>query len=100
MGRTEERTTTRARTTPPLPPSSRTAAHLEVELGGNAHEEGDLQVVVEGEEGLGRCTARDHVHHRRLDLEEPKVVKEAAEVLDDLGPVGSFVSCVRNFIFH
>ncbi len=37
-----------------------------------------------GGEGLGGGAARDHVHHRRLDLEKAELVKEAAHVGDDL----------------
>ena len=59
--------------------------HLEVELGGDAHEEVHVQVVVMGDEGLGGGASSDHVHHGGLHLEEAEGVEEAAEVADDLG---------------
>lgn len=42
--------------------------HLEVQLRRNSHEELHVQVVVVGDEGAGRGTSRDHVHHGRLHL--------------------------------
>ena len=63
------------------------AAHhqlLQVELGRDAHEQVHVEVVVVRDERLGRGAAGDHVHERRLDLEEAQVVEERAQVLDDL----------------
>lgn len=42
--------------------------HLEVQLGGDPHEERHVEVVVMRHEGSGGRTTRDHVHHRRFDL--------------------------------
>ena len=58
--------------------------HLEEELGSDAHEKIHLEVVVVGDERTRSSTAGDHVHHRRLDLEEAEVVKETAQVVDNL----------------
>ncbi len=55
-----------------------------VQLRRDAHEQSHIQIVVMGGEGLGGGAARDHVHHRRLDLEKAELVKEAAHVGDDL----------------
>jgi hypothetical protein len=55
-----------------------------VELRRDAHEQSHIQIVVMGGEGLGGGASRDHVHHRRLDLEKAELVKEAAHVGDDL----------------
>ena len=41
---------------------------LEIELRGNAHEEVHVQVVVVGDERLGRGPAGNHVHHRSFHL--------------------------------
>ncbi|KAI3476298.1 hypothetical protein L1887_62135 [Cichorium endivia] len=67
---------------------------LEEELGGDAHKEVELEVVVEGDKGLGGGAAGDLVHHGRLDLEEAEVVEEAADVVDDLGALDKDVAHV------
>ena len=59
--------------------------HLVVELGRHPHEEVHVEVVVMRGEGLGRRPARDHVHHRGLNLQEAQLVEEAAHVGDNLG---------------
>jgi hypothetical protein len=66
-----------------IPPTSNDQ-HLVVQLRRDAHEQSHIQIVVVGGEGLGGGAARDHVHHRRLDLEKAELVKEAAHVGDDL----------------
>ena len=60
--------------------------HLEVELWGNTHEQLHVQVVVERLEGLGSRTARDHIHHRCLDLDEVALTQEVAEEVEDAVP--------------
>ena len=61
--------------------------YLEEELGGDAHKEIHLEVVVVGDKRASGSTTGDHVHHGCLDLEEAKVVQEAAQVVDDLSAV-------------
>ena len=56
---------------------------LEVELGGHAQEEGAVQGVVVGDEGLGGGPAGRWLEHRRLDLQEAALVQEAADGGDD-----------------
>jgi hypothetical protein len=58
--------------------------HLEVEFGGNAHEQFHVQVVVERLEWLGTCTTGNHVHHWCLYFCEVSFSKEVAEVGEDL----------------
>ena len=50
--------------------------HLEVELGGDTHEELHAEVVVVGLKGTSGGTSRDHAHHWGLHLEEPSGVEE------------------------
>jgi hypothetical protein len=57
---------------------------LEVELGRDAHEEVEVEVVVVRDEGPGGRPSRDHVHHGRLDLDESALVKVPPHVVDDL----------------
>ena len=52
---------------------------LEVQLGRDAHVEVEIERVVMGRERARRGAAQDRVHHRRLDLEEPARVEEAAD---------------------
>jgi hypothetical protein len=56
---------------------------LEVELGGDTHEEVEVEGVVVSDEGLRGSSTSDLVHHGRLDLEEAEVVEELADVVDD-----------------
>ena len=56
---------------------------LEKQLGRNAHEQVEVEVVVVRDERLGGGAAGNHVHHRRLDLEEAHRVQEAADRVDD-----------------
>ena len=61
------------------------AAHhqpLEVELGGDAQVEVEVEGVVVGDEGLGQGPAGDGVEHRRLHLDEAPVLQPAAEQAD------------------
>ena len=58
-------------------------ARLQVELGRDAHVERAVEVVVVRDEGPRGRAAGDHVHHRRLDLEEAALVEEAAHARDD-----------------
>src|SRR3989338_4060252 len=57
--------------------------HLEVELGSDAHEQVELEIVVMGHERLGGGTTSDHAHHRGFDLQESTGIEEIADVLDD-----------------
>ena len=59
--------------------------HLEVQLRSNTHEQVHVQLIVMGDERLGRRTTGDSVHHGRLDLGEIAVIKEVPDVLDNLG---------------
>jgi hypothetical protein len=58
---------------------------LEVQLGGDTHEHGHVQLVVVGDKGLGGGTAGDGAHHGGLDLDEVPLVEVAADVGDHLG---------------
>ena len=61
------------------------AAHhqpLEVELGGDAQVEVEVEGVVVGDEGLGQGPAGDGVEDRRLHLHEAPVLQPAAEQAD------------------
>mmetsp|Transcript_6962 Transcript_6962/g.23963 ORF Transcript_6962/g.23963 Transcript_6962/m.23963 type:complete len:492 (+) Transcript_6962:1135-2610(+) len=60
--------------------------HLQVQLGGDAHEEVHVEVVVVRDEGLGGRASRDHVHHGSLHLDEFPLVQERAHELDNLAP--------------
>ena len=55
---------------------------LEVELGGDAQVEVEVEGVVVGDEGLGQGAAGDGVEHRRLHLDEAPVLQPAAEEAD------------------
>jgi hypothetical protein len=58
------------------------AAHdqsLEIELGGDAQVEVEVERVVVGDEGARERAAGDGLHHRRLDLEKAARREEAAE---------------------
>mmetsp|Transcript_8923 Transcript_8923/g.24044 ORF Transcript_8923/g.24044 Transcript_8923/m.24044 type:complete len:656 (-) Transcript_8923:29-1996(-) len=59
--------------------------HLEVEFGRHTHVQLEIQVVMIRNERPSGCSPRNHVHHRRLHLEEPSLVQERAHTLDDLG---------------
>jgi hypothetical protein len=56
---------------------------LQVELGSDPQEEVEVQRVVVRHERTGHRTARDGLHHRRLDLEIAPLVQEAPQVPDD-----------------
>jgi hypothetical protein len=59
--------------------------HLQVQLRRDSHEQVHVEVVVMCDEGLGSGATCDHVHHRRLYLQEAELVEELADVRDDLG---------------
>lgn len=59
--------------------------HLQVQLGGDTHEQVHVVLVVVGDEGLGGGTTGDSVHHGGLDLDEIAGVEVVADVADDLG---------------
>ena len=56
---------------------------LEVEFRRDAQVQLHVQRVVVRDEGAGRRAARDRMHHRRLDLEEPALDHEGADLADD-----------------
>ena len=62
-----------------------------IQLRGHSHVEVHVEVIVVGDEGLGRGTAWDHVHERRLHLQKPQTIKEPPHVSDNLGSVGACV---------
>jgi hypothetical protein len=55
-----------------------------IQLRRDPHEQIHVEIVVVGGEGLGRGSARYHVHHGGLDLQEAELVKESPHVGDDL----------------
>jgi hypothetical protein len=62
------------------------AAHdepLQIQLGRDSQEELEIQGVVVRHERPRERASRDRLHHRRLDLEVPPCVEEAAEEADD-----------------
>ena len=59
---------------------------LEVELEGDAEVELAAEGVVPGLEGLGGGSARDGLHHGRLDLDVAPAMEEGADFADDGGP--------------
>ena len=56
---------------------------LQVQLRCDAQELLHIERVVMGDEGLGRCTAGDRVHHRRFDFHEAVAAHVVADRLDD-----------------
>ena len=67
-----------------LPINATDDQHLVIQLRGHTHVQVHVQVVVVGHEGLGRGATGNHVHHRRLYLQEAHLVEETAHVGDDL----------------
>ncbi len=70
--------------------SLQTADHqlLQVQLGGDAHEHVQTEVIVVRHEGLGCGSTGDDVHHGSLDFEEVALVQEGADVVHNLGTDG------------
>ena len=66
--------------------------HLEVELGGNTHEQLHVQIVVEGLKRLGSGTSSNHVHHGSLDLSEVSFTQEVPEEVKNL------VACAEDLV--
>ena len=65
------------------------AAHhqaLQVELGGDAQEEIEVEGVVVGHEGPGRGSPRDGLHHRGLDLDVAARIEEPSDLSDHAAP--------------
>lgn len=62
-----------------------------IELRSHSHVEVHVEVIVVGDEGLGRGTTWDHVHEGRLHLQEPQTVKKPPHVSDNLGSVEAHV---------
>ena len=56
---------------------------LEIQLGGDAQEQFHVERVVMGDEGTRHGPAGDHVHHRRLHLQERPLIQIVADVGDD-----------------
>ena len=56
---------------------------LEVELGGDAHEERNVQCIEVRAERTCRGTPRDRLHHRGLDFEKVTTIHEGANARDD-----------------
>ena len=63
---------------------------LEIQFGRHAQEQAHVERVVMGHERTRRGAARDHLHHRRFDLEEPAFIEEATDITDNggAGPKG------------
>ncbi len=59
---------------------------LQVELGGDAQVEIEVESVVVGDERTRHGAAGNHLHHRRLDLEEAATVEEGAHAAHDACP--------------
>lgn len=55
---------------------SRRYAHLQIQLGGNTHEQIEVEVVVVRNERLRRGASSVHVHHGRLHLDEATLIQE------------------------
>lgn len=51
-----------------------------VKLWRDPHEKVHVKVVVMSDERLCSCATRDHVHHRRLDLQKAHVVQKSTNV--------------------
>ena len=58
---------------------------LEVELGGDAEEEVDVELVVVGGEGAGGGSSGDLLHHGGFDFEVAAAVEEGADGAEDGG---------------
>ena len=58
---------------------------LEVELGGDAEEEVDVERVVVGDEGPGGGSAGDGLHHGGFDFDVAAVVEEGSDGAEDGG---------------
>jgi len=71
--------------------------YLQVEFGGDSHEEFHTEIVVESLEGLSSGTTRNHVHHGGFDFQEAQVVQILSDGLDDLS---SGVEDVSSFVVH
>lgn len=56
-----------------------------IQLGSDPHVQIHVEFVVMSDEGFSGRTSGDHVHHRRLDLQEAHSVEVAAHVSDYLG---------------
>ena len=68
---------------------------LEVQLGCDAHEHVEVEVVVVRAEGSSSRPARYHIHHGRLHLQEAALVEEAAHVVDYLAARVEVVAVLR-----
>ena len=67
---------------------------LQVQLGRHAEVELQVQRVVVGDERARGGAARDHVHHRGLDLDERAVLKKPTDIADDTGPLQEHIAAV------
>lgn len=60
--------------------------HLKIQLWRNTHEQVHVQLVVVGNEGLCSRAAGNGVHHGSLNFGEITIVKEVADIPDNLSP--------------
>ena len=72
---------------------------LEIELGGDAEEEVDVEGVVMGDERTRHRAAGDGLHHGRLDFDVAAGVEEFADGAQDLGALDEDVADVNLFGF-
>eukprot|EP00982_Pelagococcus_subviridis_P009402 30920-Pelagococcus_subviridis.AAC.19 len=68
---------------------------LQEQLRGDAHVQRHVEVVVVRDERLGGGAAGDHVHHRRLHLDEILIVEVLADASDDVRARDEDVSHLR-----
>ena len=59
---------------------------LEEQLGGDAHEHVELEIIVVSLERTGGRASRNHIHHWRLNLQEALGIQEPTQIVDDLRP--------------
>ena len=76
----------------PLQPTDHQA--LEVQLRGHAQVQLQVQGVVVGDEGLGRGTAGDVMHHRRLHFQEAAAVEPFAHRAHDPRALDEHLACL------
>ena len=65
--------------------------HFQVQLWRHPHKQVQFEVVVVRDEGLGCSSARNHVHHWRLHLQETPLVQIPPQIVNNLGSSDKFV---------